>query len=580
VPLAITLLRLSPSTQWRDDLSVVRGLGMVPVGAEGVVSSVLMQLGALLPLGGRLLRAALVSAIGLALAGRLAFALARRLLASDATRPVLGCVLALAASLTVSLAPTWQVEGTIAGGATLAAALVFAALLLRPGSEVTDARVWLGYGALTGITVLESHAAGAALLVALVAQMVATADLPPRRSVILCAVGAVVAVSLCLVPMVVRPLASRAWVDLGYELSSSGIAAVDTAAEQPGALAAWLGEVGVVSVGFALVGAGWGLLRRRTRWLVAPLVALVAADAVFPASSAGVLATDALTPVRLCAVGALAVAAALGVQAVVLALSKLKVPFARPAAVLIVVFDFTLVLLAAEDSAFLADRSAQRGAEVWTDEALGSLPPKSLLLVRSEAIAWRLWAARVVRGERPDLVVVPLHLLERGSVAKRVLQLEPELADLIRDVAIGGVPSEYALSTLADVRPLYVEITSSWDERLLDHLIPEPLWLRFAPHAVGRSDRVPSLRRGRSAFARVLEKARTPQHRDEATLSVLAAHAREQAVALAALGDRTSVTDVLHDLTEIRPEDPFLAEMQQRLAQRSRGREEMLSLLQ
>jgi hypothetical protein len=130
------------------------------------------------------------------------------------------------------------------------------------------------------------------------------------------------------------------------------------------------------------------------------------------------------------------------------------------------------------------------------------------------------------------------------------------------------------------VRPLYVEITSSWDERLLDHLIPEPLWLRFAPHAVGRSDRVPSLRRGRSAFARVLEKARTPQHRDEATLSVLAAHAREQAVALAALGDRTSVTDVLHDLTEIRPEDPFLAEMQQRLAQRSRGREEMLSLLQ
>jgi len=580
VPLVVTLLRLSPSTQWRDDLSVVRGLGMVPVGAEGVVSSVLMQLGALLPLGGRLLRAALVSAIGLALAGRLVFALAERLLASNAKSPVLGCLLALAASLTVSLAPTWQVEGTIAGGATFAAALVFAALLLRPGSAVTDARVWLGYGALAGVTALESHAAGAVLLVALVAQMVATADLPPRRSVILCAVGAVTSASLCLVPMLVRPLASRAWVDLGYELSSAGIAAVDTAAEQPGALGAWLAEVGVISVGFALVGAVWGLLCRRTRWLVAPLAALVAADAVFPASSAGVLAADALTPVRLCAVAALAITAALGVQAVVLALRKLEVPFARSAAVLIVVFDFTLVVLAAEDSTFVADRSSQRAAEVWTDEALGSLPPDSLLLVRSEAIAWRLWAARVVRGERPDLVVVPLHLIERGSVAKRLLELEPELADLIRDVAISGAPSEYALSTLADTRPLYVEIAPSWDERLLDHLIPEALWLRFAPHAVGRSDRLPSLRRGRSAFARVLSKARTPQHRDEATLSVLAARAREQAVALAALGDRTSVADVLGDLSEIRAEDPFVEQMQQRLARRSRGRTQMLELLQ
>jgi hypothetical protein len=57
IPLGLTLMRSSPSTQWRDDLAVVRGLGLVPFGGEGVPSTVLMQLAALLPIGGRLLRA-------------------------------------------------------------------------------------------------------------------------------------------------------------------------------------------------------------------------------------------------------------------------------------------------------------------------------------------------------------------------------------------------------------------------------------------------------------------------------------------------------------------------------------------
>lgn len=579
VPLIITILRASPATQWRDDLSVVRGLGIVPVGGEGTLSSLLMQLFSLLPVGGRLLRASLVSAVGVALSARLAYALARRLLDDNAVTPRLTPPLALAAALIATLCPVWQLEGTIAGGATLSVALVLAGLLLRPRAGARDARVWFGFGALISLTVFESHVAGLALMLVLGVQVAVLAEVPPRRNVLLCAAGAGVAALLCLVPALVRPLSGRAWVDLGYGLSTARVAAVDVAARHPGALTAWLRDVGVVSMGLAVLGGAWGLVRARTRWLMAPLAALVLADVVFPASRAGVLSPDPLSPLRLSAVIALAIAAALGVHTLALGLGRARVPMARPAAVLLVVFNFTLVLVTAQDSSYVANRRSQYGAEVWTDEALGDLPPRSMLLIRSPAVAWRLWAARLVRGERPDIVIVPLPLLDRGSIAEDLLAREPKLAPLVRDMAIRGKPTEYSLSTLADARPLYVELDPHWDQRLVDHLTPRPMWLGFAPHALGRSDRTPALAEGQKAFSRVLAAAITPTHRDRATLAVLESRAQEQAVALAALGDRDSVRAILADLKKIDPDQPFIAQMDKRFAEDRRGRVDVAGLL-
>ena len=91
-----------------------------------------MQLASLLPIGGRLLRASLVSAVGVALSARLAYALARRVLDDNADTPRLSPPLALSAALVATLAPAWQLEGTIAGGATLAVALVLAGLAAAP----------------------------------------------------------------------------------------------------------------------------------------------------------------------------------------------------------------------------------------------------------------------------------------------------------------------------------------------------------------------------------------------------------------------------------------------------------------
>lgn len=580
VPLFVTLSRTSTFTQWRDDLPVVRALGLLPIGGEGTLSSVLMQAASLLPIGGRVFRAALPSALCLAFAARLAFALSARLLEQNAWTPRLTPFLALAAALTATLAPTWQLEGTIAGGSTLAAALVLGGLLLRPSADTRDARVWLGFGAFVGLTTMESHAAGAALVVALAAQVFALGEVPPRRGLALAASGALALIALCAIPLAVRPFAARAWVHLGYTLSSASVAGLDAAAERSGVLSTWFAEVGLIACILALGGLGWGLTRARTRWIAVPLAALVVADVVFPASRGGLLSVDPLAPVRLLAVVALAAAAALGIHSAAVALQRSELPFARWAAALLVAFDFTLVLVTGEDSGFPADRTTQNAAEVWTDEALGGLPHRSLLLVRSETVAWRLWAARVARGERPDVVVVPLPLLGKGSVASKLVGMEPALAPLIRDMAVNGKPSENALSSLADARPLYVELDPSWDKRLVDHLIPKPFWLRFAPHAYGRSDRSLALEKGRRPFKRVLDAAQTPEHKDRATLTMLGVRAQEQATVLASLGDRESVGELLEDLRSLDPEHPFAAELEARLKKKATGRVDVSGLIQ
>lgn len=417
------------------------------------------------------------------------------------------------------------------------------------------------------------------MAVALVVQAVAVGAIPPRRALLgLCAGFALVAL-VWVLPMLMRPLSARAGVQLGFDFTGQSVSGLDSEAVKQGALAAWLSDVGVVSLVIAAFGAAVGILRQSTRWLVAPMLTLIAADALLPAVDGSVLAPDPLMPLRLMAIGAVAVLTALGVHAAVLFLSSARIPLARPAAALMGLFTFALVLMTSERSTHIADRRAQLGAEVWTDHALGRLPYGAVLLVRSPAVAWRLWAARVVRGERPDILVVPTGMLDKGSVAKELLGREPALSPLLRDVAVSGVPGEFALSSLADERPLYVELDPRWDTRLVDHLIPEPMWLAFAPTALGRSDRGASLERGREAFSEVLEIAKNPQGRDEATLAMLEVRAKEQVLALAALNDKQSVASLVGDLKQIDPTDPLVERMEKQLETHRRRRLDVSHIL-
>jgi hypothetical protein len=234
--------------------------------------------------------------------------------------------------------------------------------------------------------------------------------------------------------------------------------------------------------------------------------------------------------------------------------------------VLLVVFQMTLACTAIEDSKPTAGNAGAN--ETWTDEALGRLPAKSLLLVRDPNMAWRAWAARIVRGERPDVVVVPLTLLGHPALLESLLQAEPNLAGLIRDINVNGSPTEHGLSQLADSRPLFVDLDPRWDARLLGHLVPEGMWLRYSSHPLGRSDRARALVKARQATERMIRAFKHGTDEANAPLRrLLGRRLQEQAVLLASLGDKESAKSSLDDLQRALPDDPLGLRLRDQLKQ-------------
>ncbi|WP_437937145.1 hypothetical protein [Sorangium sp. So ce341] len=606
LPFGLSLARAASSGQWREDLTAVRDLGLVAVGVGGGLSTAVSQALSLLPLGSRTFRTALGSALALALASRLLYEMVRRLLLEsarpaplpglsllrkllggaaeaipDAARPApaapggaasprLAAALSAIAVLTAALSPTWQREATVGGGAMLATCCALVALALASicAEQARHAgRAWIALGAVLGATFAESPPAGLAAMAASLAMVLARRGLgegaaaagPPRRLLGAAAGAGALTAALLLAPLVLRPLAPRAWADIGRALTAGSLAAADVASARTTALAAWSREIGVVSLLIAAAGLALSLLRPRARWLVAPFLVLLALDTLLPARAAGVLSADPLTPLRSLAVAAIAVGSALGAHAAVRALLDTRVPFSRSGAVLLVVFQLTLVALTSEEAGFAADRSEQTAAEVWTDEAYGSLDPSSAILVRSPAIAWRVWAARITRGERPDVLVVPIPLLDRGQVAASLLAEERKLAPLLRDFALAGEPSEFALSTLADVRPLYVELDPRWSKRLLGHLNVAGIWLEYAPQPLGASDRKLATAQSIVPIKRVLEALSAAAVPDTSTAAVLASTMRGQSNVVSLLGERVVAQSFVDRLGELAAEDPFVS---------------------
>lgn len=558
------MLRTSPTGQWRDDLPAVRALGLVPSGTEGTVSIALTQLLALLPIGGRLLRAGWVSALGLALASAIAHRLIHRVLSASLSTPRLSPPLALAATLTAVLAPSWQLEGTLAGGVTAGVALALAAIWIA----LTGRERWstLLVGALIGCTIVESHAAALALGVALLTLVLLRRRWPAPHTAIQLGLGLAAPLAPWALYLALRPLSSNVELDLSGGIGTSSLVSVDAAAERTTALTAWLTDAGVLSCALGVGGLVLALFRKPLRALGAPFAALFLVDLGFPASKVGILAPDSLAPVRLLSLIAIAGASALAVQAVATYVRRARLPFAEPASALLVAFHFTLAFAAVEASAYAADRRDQVAADSWTDAALSSLPPSALLLVRSEALAYRLWAAQIARGARTDLVVIPESLLERGNVTRRLLRQEPGLAPLVREMALAGAPTEFSLSSLSDTRPLFVEIDPRWPKRLRDHLAPRPFFPRFSAHPLGRSDRTQSLKESDDAWQRALRSATRPGARDPATLAVMQAELRDRAQLLVDVGDYEAARGAVDTLLGIDPQDVLGATLSAQLA--------------
>ncbi|HEU4578479.1 MAG TPA: hypothetical protein VFS67_09500 [Polyangiaceae bacterium] len=570
LPLGFGVWSAGGAPRWQDDLAIVRGLGLVPAGSEGVVSSVLSQLFSLLPVGSRALRADLVGVVALAACSAVSFSLLCGLL--DQRRAFgLNPLLALLGSQLWALSAESLGDAAAPGsGAVALLGLLLGARLVRSSSARSDARVFSVAGGLLGITFGESHAAALWLLAVLLGDWLFGGDdteLPWLRFAACFALGAG---SCALVPWL-RSASGHAWIDLGLRSLP-----VDAAPES----SAWLGwaasaraelaRIGALPALFALAGALIGFGDRGLRRSLAPWAILIAGSVLGP-----LLQRDSAPLCALAASAGLAAFVPIGLQAALAWLWSCQLPFAQPATVLGVSFAVTLVLQRVEAPG--APPQRELATEAWTDEALGRLPEHSVLLVESPALALRALSAQL-QGARPDLTVLPLPLLHRGSVSSRLLRRAPALAPVLRQLAVNGAPDEYSFGRLADARPLFVQLDARWDARLFDHLCPDGLWLRFAARPLSKSERQLGADRAREALQRLLEPE-APVWFDARTRAVLAQQVGQQALALAALGELEPAQRVLRSLHDLSPEDALGQALAERL-ERGKGRVAINELLQ
>jgi len=521
----------------------------------------------------------LVAALVLGACGLAIFFFTRAILAASAVTPRLSTVLAAAAALMPTLCPSGQREGTVAGGACLALLVLLLVLIARPLEAESDPRRALAVGLLLGALFAESGvvalAVGAGL--ALTALLL---RIKVRAATWRWAAGAGIGTAaLLFAPLYVRPFALRPFLDLGPTIAALGPPSSEVPFSPWGGVGLLRAELGSVAVLCAAAGAAVGLWRERLRVFVIPLAVIVLVDTLLSVREGQLVSVEELVPLHFVVLAVLSVAVALAVQAVASWLLDLELPLAKGATVLLTVLDLTVVAASAEDASFSADRRAWPGATIWTDEALERLPFNASVLVRSRSVAYRLWSARLAQGSRPDVIVVPTPILGDARVALGLLRMEPSAQQLVRDVSLEGRPGEESLTILADARPTLVELDPRWERRVISHLVPDHLWLRFAPQPLGPSDRKAAFLDLRSRFDRILTASLLDDHPDPITLSVLRGRLADATAEAASLGDREEAILLLGQLGKVSSGDRFVAELTQRLSATKSGSVDIKGLL-
>ena len=538
---------------------MLRALAWTGNGLTGGASALVLQLAYWVPLGSPFYRGALAGTLLLAGASAAIYALTRTLLAQSAPR--IAPVLALIAALTVSLSSAAQAEGEVGCGASLALLLSLLALrlLLRGPPQDPRAAAWLGL--LLGGVLAERWTCFACLCAAATVAWRSTQGRPPFRATTSAALLGAATALLLWSPLALRPLALHPYLDLG---PLRGDLASEVIRETASGVRMLHTDVGYVAFAAALAGAALGVWRRPLRQSAIALLVIVVLDAL--SSWTPMAPWGDLAALHLLAFSALAAAIALAVQSASVAITTLQLPMTRGAVVFMVMADLTLAVSSAEEAAYRRDDAAARGTAAVTREALTRLPQGAVLLARSSAMVLRALTARLIEGERPDVLLLASPLTAEPRYAAALLEREPALQQVLRDAALEGYPREEALTIAADARPMLSELDRGWDRRTVSHLLPDRLWLRFLPQPLGASDRRPRYADLRATADAVAKESRDNDRLERATAALLRSRLVDAAVLGVALGDRDEMPALTQAIGQLVPDDPFVRELNARLA--------------
>ncbi|MGC4069565.1 MAG: hypothetical protein QM784_33900 [Polyangiaceae bacterium] len=490
----VSASRVGPSTLWEGDYRVVQALLPQSLGTDGLVSAVLARVVAVVPLGTFSTRLGLVSAAACALTAWLCFVASQRLLHVVFEESRVNPWLSLGAGASFALAPAVLVASTRTPGPMPAVALLLttasiSSRLARASATREPNSDGLLLGVLVAVTAFERAWAGVFAF-----GLVVLTEFTVRRTNLRRRLGAA-AITIAGTAMVL-------WLPWFVTRRKSLSVAITKTVARSSPFEGWaigsphhrlhafVDELGPLLLVACAGGFVALLLRKRLRRGALPLFLAVPYALL---EVARVRDDDLGEGLLICGIGGLTILSALGLRAVIHWTSRGLPNRVALASVLVVVSQATLAFAKADEASYRVNRHAPFGMEVFTDEAFGNLPARSVLLLRDSRLYRRVKAAQIAEHLRPDLLAVPLDTATNPAVVADLLGREPALAAVLRELAINGRPSEFALSALSDERPVYLEFDPNWDMRLREHLLPLPFLSRIYSQSLGRSDRAPVL---------------------------------------------------------------------------------------
>lgn len=542
-----------------SDASFARASGLEDGPAFHALDPLVHALFSLLPLGTVSMRYALGSCVLLGALSVLVFELAQRAMPnlSRAKAP-----LALLLALTFAVSPPVQLEAQIPGGALLGTTLVLGFCFALTSTEVPISLVTL----LGGLAFCQEPILGlmccAALLLSPLPYNLQAHD--PSTSPSARAMGAwaqnkvpaLLGLTAGLLPLLVRVMATyvggRERVTLGPILGD------DALVTRHSIMVFVRNEVGLIVLALALVGL-MVLWRAQKRMLMLYGALLVlSALALYWGAPFGPLRFGATALVLL---STLFILAYCTIFAGIDRIFHAPIPFAKASGILSLLFLTAIPLRMLDESDSRLNAYRTDVTSTWEDLAFDALPAKALVLVRDRRLWTRTQAASAAGTLRSDLSIVPTTALDSRAGAE-VLLREPALGPLLRDILLGGAPTELTLSTLAQTRPVCVEFAHTWSQSLSKHLLPVGLFMQYEAEPRGLSERKIALDNQvvlRDRLARALTHDADPEL---AQLTIRALRLR--AISTALTGERASTVRALEDLRVFAPNDAILEELVKR----------------
>jgi hypothetical protein len=564
----LCLYRVGPSALWENDYRVVQCLSQKAIGWDGILTAVIGRATRLVPLGTYVTRLSLVSALAASVCAWLIYSITVSIFAPSAPPKPIDRWLSFGTALLFSVSHSVQYAATIPPGPLVAVAVVLGCIRLvlsivsREELAGDSLRSFFLLGWLVAITLLESSTLFVFALVVIAFQWLSFRRRLSRSSLNVGLLGAAACFVTLGIPWVLTRQKALTLALGSTDLPSSfSVAWWQWAPSFPDPVGRDLGPITLSLALFGIASVVFSKARRRLFWIFV----LVVPSAFLTRKSLGLAGPDGI---RFFGLFGLLVLSSHGLARAIEWSARGRKSPRLLAQFLAVIIQMTLVLAHGDESSYSIHRYLSHGIDVFTDEAIATLPLRSVVLVQDPRFYRRFLAASLASGVRPDLLVIPLDAATHQAVVADLLPREPALAPVLRELTINGRPSEFALSTLADERPVFVEFDSNWDRRLREHLLPLPFLSRLYSQALGRSDRARALEVSRQQIASVLNATTAPEVADSAaqgdasidktTREMAQVRIEEQLTILLDLDDRQLFDSLLREYEKFIPKGAWM----------------------